>query len=38
MRRRSALILALATALVILLLAVAVAWSQPAGLPVPQYR
>lgn len=37
MRRRRALILAIVTGLLIVTLAVAVAWLQPGGLPVPQY-
>lgn len=37
MRRRRALILAIATGFLIIILAGGVAWLQPGGLPVPQY-
>lgn len=37
MRRRRALILAIATGFLILALAVGVAWLQPSGMPIPRY-
>lgn len=37
MRRRRALILAIATGLLIIALAISAAWLQPTGMPVPRY-